>query len=49
VHVGTGAKIIGPVTVGTGARVGANAVVVDDVPARSTVTGIPAKVSRLPE
>ena len=46
VHIGTGAKIIGPVTVGTGARVGANAVVVDDVPARATVTGIPAKVSR---
>ena len=32
VHIGTGARIIGPVTVGAGARVGANAVVVSDVP-----------------
>jgi serine O-acetyltransferase len=46
VFVGAGAKIIGPVTVGDGARVGANAVVVHDVPARSTVVGIPARVVR---
>jgi serine O-acetyltransferase len=44
--VGAGAKIIGPVTIGTGARVGANAVVVKDVPAHSTVVGIPARVVR---
>ncbi len=31
-NIGTGAKVIGPVTVGAGATVGANAVVVDDVP-----------------
>jgi serine O-acetyltransferase len=46
VFVGAGAKIIGPITIGDGARVGANAVVVDDVPANCTVVGIPAKVVR---
>jgi serine O-acetyltransferase len=46
VYIGAGAKIIGPVAIGDGARVGANAVVVKDVPAHSTVVGIPAKVVR---
>jgi serine O-acetyltransferase len=46
VFIGAGAKIIGSVTVGDGARVGANAVVVHDVPPHSTVVGIPAKVVR---
>lgn len=46
VFIGAGAKIIGTVRVGDGARVGANAVVVHDVPDRSTVVGIPAKVVR---
>lgn len=41
VFVGAGAKIIGPVTLGAGVRVGANAVVVKDVPAYATVVGIP--------
>ena len=45
VNVGTGAKIIGPVTVGRGATIGANAVVVDDVPAGVTVVGAPARVT----
>jgi serine O-acetyltransferase len=51
VYVGAGAKIIGPVLIGEGARIGANAVVVDDVPAFTTVVGIPAKVvrRRIPE
>jgi serine O-acetyltransferase len=44
VSIGTGAKIIGPVTVGEGARIGANAVVLDDVPAGRTVVGVPARV-----
>lgn len=44
VHVGTGAKIIGPVRVGARARIGANAVVVDDVPPGATVAGVPARV-----
>ena len=43
VFVGSGAKIIGGVTLGTGARVGANAVVLRDVPADTTVVGIPAR------
>ena len=43
VFIGAGAKIIGNVTVGNGARIGANAVVVDDVPAQQTVVGIPAR------
>ena len=43
VNIGTGAKIIGPVRVGAGATIGANAVVVDDVPAGATVVGAPAR------
>lgn len=43
VSIGTGAKVIGPVRVGAGARIGANAVVVDDVPAGATVVGAPAR------
>jgi serine O-acetyltransferase len=42
VFVGAGARILGPVTVGTDARVGANAVVVKDVAPGTTVVGIPA-------
>lgn len=44
VLVGCGAKILGPITVGAGARVGANSVVVDPVPPRMTVVGIPGRV-----
>nr|WP_202627931.1 serine O-acetyltransferase EpsC [Cellulomonas sp. APG4] len=44
VVVGAGAKILGPVWVGDGARVGANAVVVKDVPALATAVGVPAVV-----
>lgn len=49
VLVGAGAKILGPISVGAGARVGANSVVVEDVPAGCTVVGIPGKVVRLRE
>ena len=42
VMIGTGAKIIGPVSLGDGCRIGANAVVVHDVPGNTTVVGIPA-------
>jgi serine O-acetyltransferase len=45
VHIGTGAKVIGPVTVGDGATIGANAVVVDDVEPLTTVVGAPARPS----
>jgi serine O-acetyltransferase len=46
VFIGAGAKIIGPVTVGNGARIGANAVVVHDVPEYATAVGVPARVVR---
>lgn len=41
VIVGAGAKVLGPITVGDGARIGSNSVVVKDVPAGATVVGIP--------
>ncbi|MBQ0072615.1 MAG: serine acetyltransferase [Prevotella sp.] len=44
VHLCTGAKVIGNVTIGDDVIVGANAVVVKDVPSHSIVAGIPAKV-----
>lgn len=43
IFIGAGAKIIGAVTVGDGARIGANAVVVHDVASHTTVVGIPAR------
>jgi serine O-acetyltransferase len=42
--IGAGARILGPVRVGAGSVVGANAVVLEDVPPGSIVAGIPAKV-----
>ncbi len=48
VTVGTGARILGPVTLGAGVQVGANSVVVKDVPAGAVATGIPARV-RFPQ
>ncbi len=44
VIVGAGAKILGPITVGEGARIGSNAVVVKDVPAGATVVGVPGHI-----
>lgn len=44
VVVGSGAKILGPVRVGRGAKIGANAVVLHDVPEGATVVGIPARI-----
>lgn len=44
VLVGAGAKILGPITVGAGCRIGANSVVIDDVPPGMTVVGIPGRV-----
>ncbi len=43
VIIGSGAQVLGPITVGPRARVGANAVVTKDVPEGTTVTGIPAR------
>jgi serine O-acetyltransferase len=45
--IGTGAKVLGPLRIGVGARVGANAVVVSDVPDGSTVVGVPARPLRM--
>ena len=47
VVIGSGAQIIGPVKVGNGARIAANAVVVKDVPENATMVGIPAKAVKL--
>lgn len=44
VTVGAGARIIGPVRIGAGAHIGANAVVTKDVPANHIAVGIPARV-----
>ena len=44
VIIGSGAQILGPITVGKNARVGANAVVTKDVPPCATVVGIPGRV-----
>jgi len=44
VEIGDGAKIIGDVTVGKGAVIGANAVVVKDVPSYALAVGVPAKI-----
>ena len=44
VVVGAGAKVLGPIEIGEGARIGSNAVVVKPVPAASTVVGIPGRL-----
>ncbi|MGD8908219.1 MAG: serine O-acetyltransferase [Chromatiales bacterium] len=44
VVVGAGAKVLGPILVGEGARIGSNAVVVKDVPPGATVVGVPGKL-----
>ena len=47
VVIGSGAQVIGPINVGNGARIAANAVVVKDVPENATMVGIPAKAVKL--
>jgi serine O-acetyltransferase len=42
--IGAGAKVLGNIRIGKGSRIGANSVVIEDVPAGSTVVGIPGKV-----
>jgi serine O-acetyltransferase len=44
VVIGAGAKVLGPIQIGDGAKIGSNAVVVRDVPAGATAVGIPARV-----
>lgn len=44
VLIGAGAKVLGPIRIGDGSKIGANSVVVKDVESGTTVSGIPAKV-----
>lgn len=44
VMIGAGAKVLGPITIGEGVKVGANAVVVKDVPHGSVAIGVPARI-----
>jgi len=47
VTIGAGARVLGPITIGKGAQIGANAVVVKDVPPGAIVVGVPGK-ARMP-
>ena len=47
VVIGSGAQVIGPINIGNGARIAANAVVVKNVPENATMVGIPAKAVKL--
>lgn len=44
VVIGSGAKVLGPFTVGKGSRIGSNSVVIKEVPANATVVGVPGRV-----
>jgi serine O-acetyltransferase len=46
VYVGAGAKVLGAISIGEGARIGANAVVLQSVPPYCTAVGVPARVVR---
>jgi serine O-acetyltransferase len=46
VFIGAGAKVLGDITIGDGARIAANSLVVTDVPPGATVVGVPARVMR---
>ena len=45
--ISCGAKILGPITIGRNAKIGAGSVVLKDVPANATVVGIPGEVVRV--
>jgi serine O-acetyltransferase len=45
VIIGTGARVLGPITIGNGAHIGANAVVITDVPPKAVAVGVPAKIT----
>jgi len=47
VTIGSGAKLLGPITIGHGAKIGANSVVITDVPANATVVGNPGHPVRV--
>lgn len=47
VSIGAGAKVLGGLSLGSGSRIGANSVVLNDIPANSLAVGVPARVVRL--
>jgi serine O-acetyltransferase len=47
VFIGAGAKVLGPIVIGDGARVSANSLVITDVPAGATAVGVPARIVQL--
>lgn len=47
VLIGAGAKVLGPFKVGDGARIAANAVVLEEIPSNSTAVGVPARIVRV--
>jgi serine O-acetyltransferase len=49
VVIGAGAKVLGPIEIGAGAKIGSNAVVVKSVPAGATAIGIPARIAECRE
>ncbi|MCZ7564561.1 MAG: serine O-acetyltransferase [Burkholderiales bacterium] len=49
VVIGAGAKVLGPISVGDGAKIGSNAVVVKDLPAGATAIGVPARIMEAPD
>jgi serine O-acetyltransferase len=49
VVIGSGAKVLGPFTVGKGSKIGSNSVVVREVPPNSTVVGVPGRIVMSPE
>lgn len=49
VVLGSGAIVLGPITIGRGAKVGAGSVVIRSVPPEATVVGVPAKIAGLPQ
>lgn len=44
VVIGNGAKVLGPITIGRGAQIGANAVVITDIPPGALAVGVPARI-----
>lgn len=45
--ISTGAKVLGPITIGENSKIGANAVVLKDIPDNATAVGIPAKIVKI--
>jgi serine O-acetyltransferase len=46
-YIGSGAKVLGPIRIGRGAHIGANAVVIKDVPEFAVAAGVPARILRV--